>query len=149
LPNPKGFSIGLYIQSRLDQVRLIRAAMSGVLNHLRVAQDDIYALELAVTEIANNSVEHGYEEAEDKQIEVIIRLSGRVVEIDMKDSAELFPEAVRMRLMADPEPIEEPDEQWTMRGHGLLIVGHLVDSINLTYEMGHNCISMKRRVALI
>jgi anti-sigma regulatory factor (Ser/Thr protein kinase) len=113
-----------------------------------VAQNDIYALELAVTEIVNNSVEHGYEEAEDKDIEVAVRVVGEVVTIDLKDSAELFPEEVRLRLMADPEPIEEPDEQWTMRGHGLLIVGHLVDSIVLTYEDGQNCISMKRHVVL-
>jgi anti-sigma regulatory factor (Ser/Thr protein kinase) len=148
LPELESFSIRLSIASRLDQVRLLRAALSGILAHLRVADEDNDALQLALTEIANNSVEHGYEEATDNDIEVQLTVSGDLVQIELRDSARRFPDEVRHRLTSSPTPIQEPDEQWTMRGHGLQIVSHLVDSIVVDSTDGKNCISMKRHVSV-
>jgi len=145
-PNRWSFSITLGIESRLDQIRLVRAAFSGVLAHLGVMESDIYSLGLAVTEIINNSLEHGYKGAEDKQIEVRIRACSSELQIDIVDHAPPFPEDQRYRLVDELIPLEDVSEEWKMRGHGLQIVRQIVDSITLTSEMGQNCITLTKYV---
>jgi anti-sigma regulatory factor (Ser/Thr protein kinase) len=142
------FAITLCIESRLDQIRLVRAALSGVLNHLGIAESDIYSLELAVTEIVNNTFEHGYKGADDRQIEIRVRVCGTEVQIDLYDDAPPFPENQRYRLLDAPLPLEGPNEDWPMRGHGLQIVRQIVDSITLKSEMGHNCTTLRKQVDL-
>ncbi len=117
------------IVSRLDQVRLIRAALYGVLDHLQVEEADIIALELAVTEIVNNIVEHGYAGAEDEQIKVRIEVRGPLVQVIITDHGKPFPEQERYRLVQPIDPLEDADEDWSPRGHGLQIVRQIVDSL--------------------
>ncbi len=142
------FSITVRIESRLDQVRLIRAALSGVLNHLEVEEDDIHSLELAVAELVNNSFEHGYKGAEDKHINVTLHLRGAEVEICVCDDAPAFPEDQRYRLLDEPRSFKDTEEEWTIRGHGLRIVRELVDSISLTTDATGNCFALKKHVGL-
>src|SRR3978361_6397 len=93
------FSITFWIESRLEYVRLIRAALSGVLSHMQVDESDIYSLALAVSEIINNSFEHGYHGAEDKGMEVQVGIRGADIQIDLRDNAPPFPEEQRYRLV--------------------------------------------------
>src|SRR2546423_1849612 len=125
------YSITFSIESQLNQISLIRAALSGVLNHLGVVESDVFSLELAVTEIINNTLEHGYGGAADKPIEVQVRVRGPEVQIELSDSAPPFPEDQLYRLKGKTEPLEDPSENWPMRGHGLQIVRQIVDSIAL------------------
>ena len=142
------FAITLSIQSRLDQVRLVRAALFGVLDHLGVVESYIYSLQLAVTEIVNNCFEHGYEGAEDRHIEVRIQVCDADVQIDVIDDAPPFPQDQRYRLLDEPLPIEDPDEEWTIRGHGLQIVRQTVDSVEHTTRNRQNCITLRKHVGL-
>jgi len=141
-------TIALEIGSRMDQVRLVRAALTGVLDHLRVAESDIIALELAVTEIVNNAVEHGYEGAEDQRIKVRVEVRGSLVEVVVTDHAHPFPEAERYRLIQPLEPLEEADENWSARGHGLQIVRQIVDSLSLECSETENTLRLQKTVAL-
>jgi len=148
LPEEATLTIALEIESRLDQVRLIRAAMSGALSHLGVVEADILALELAVTEIVNNAVEHGYAGADDQPIKVRIQLSGSTVQIEVIDHARPFPEKERHRLMGEVDPLEDADEEWAPRGHGLQIVRQIVDSIALESNETRNILRIRKKVAL-
>ncbi len=143
------FSITLHIESRLDQIRLVRAALSGMLSHLGVVESDIDSLGLAVTEIINNSLEHGYKGAQDKSIEARVQVSGTDVQIDLIDYAPPFPEEHRYRLTDELLPLEDPSEEWPMRGHGLQIVRQIVDSVTLISESGQNCITLKKHVGIL
>ena len=148
LPDQASFCITLGVGSRLDHIQLVRAAMAGVLNHLRIAESDIHFLELAVTEIVNNSFEHGYRGADDKRIEVRLEINGTEVQIDVIDDAPPFPKDQIYRLLDEPAPMPDPSEDWPARGHGLQIVRQIVDSISLKSEMGRNCITLRKHVAL-
>jgi anti-sigma regulatory factor (Ser/Thr protein kinase) len=148
LPEEETLTIALEIESRLDQVRLIRAAMSGALNHLGVVEADILALELAVTEIVNNAVEHGYAGADDQPIKVRIQLSGSTVQIEVIDHARPFPEKERHRLMGEAGQLDDADEEWSPRGHGLQIVRQIVDSIALESNESRNILRIRKKVAL-
>jgi anti-sigma regulatory factor (Ser/Thr protein kinase) len=147
-PAKADFALTLGIKSRLDQIRLVRAAIGGVLSHLDVAGPDIDALGLAVTEILNNAMEHGYQGDEQQDIEVRMYIHPSEVEIDIVDNARPFPEAERYRLNGDLVLPEDPSEDWAMRGHGLQIVRQLVDSIQLEFVDGRNCMKLKKRVTI-
>jgi anti-sigma regulatory factor (Ser/Thr protein kinase) len=148
LQDQTNYSISFYIESQLNQISLVRAALSGVLSHLGVVESDIFSLELAVTEIINNTLEHGYGGATDKPIEVEVRVTGADVEIDLSDNAPPFPKDQFYRLVGDPKPLEDPSEEWPTRGHGLQIVRQIVDSIALTSDQNRNHFTIRKHVAL-
>jgi anti-sigma regulatory factor (Ser/Thr protein kinase) len=148
LQDQSNYSISFCIDSQLDQISLIRAALSGVLNHLGVVEADIFSLELAVTEIINNTLEHGYRGATDKPIEVKVRVSGAEVQIDLSDNAPPFPEDQLYRLSGSPKPLDDPNEEWPMRGHGLQIVRQIVDSIALRSDEQRNHLTIRKHVTL-
>ena len=139
-------AIALEIESRLDQVRLIRAAMAGMLDHLGVIEADILSLELAVTEIVNNIVEHGYAGADDQPIKVRIQLRESVVQVEVIDHARPFPEGERHRLVDELMPLEDADEDWAPRGHGLQIVRRIVDSVVLECGGTQNVLTLRKKV---
>jgi anti-sigma regulatory factor (Ser/Thr protein kinase) len=139
-------SITLCILSRLDQVRLVRAALFGILSHLQICESDIQSLQLAVSELVNNCFEHGYKGAQDRTIEIKVEVCNSDVVISLIDDAPLFPEDQRFRLLGPPVPFDESDEKWTPRGHGLQIVKQIVDSITLTEHAGGNCITLRKHV---
>jgi serine/threonine-protein kinase RsbW len=141
-------AISLQIQSRLDQVCLIRASVTGILEHLRVVEADILALELAVAEVVNNSVEHGYAGAENEQIRVYLEVTGTSVRIEVIDHAMPFPEELRYRLLEEPSVLEDPDEEWSSRGHGIQIVRQIVDSIAITRAEAQNRLTLNKTVTL-
>jgi len=147
-PAKADFALMLGIKSRLDQIRLVRAAIAGTLSHLDLAEADINALGLAVTEILNNSMEHGYQGDEQQDIQVRLYIHPSEVEIDIVDSAPPYPEAERHRLTDDLLSPQDPNEDWAMRGHGLQIVRQLVDSIHLEIVDGHNSMKLKKRVTI-
>jgi anti-sigma regulatory factor (Ser/Thr protein kinase) len=148
LQDQASYSISFCIDSQLNQISLIRAALSGVLSHLGVVEADIFSLELAVTEIINNTLEHGYGGATDKPIEVKVNVTGADVQIDLSDKAPPFPKDQLYRLEGDPKPLEDPSEEWPMRGHGLQIVRQIVDSIALTSHQDRNHLTIRKHVAL-
>ena len=148
LQDQANYSISFRIDSQLNQISLVRAALSGVLNHLGVLESDIFSLELAVTEIINNTLEHGYRGAEDKPIEVKVRVSCSDVQIDLNDHAPPFPKEQLYRLEGEPALLEDPNENWPMRGHGLQIVRQVVDSIVLTSDQQHNRMTIRKQVTI-
>lgn len=148
LENQVKFSITLGIGSELEQIQLVRVAMSAVLRHLGIVDADIHNMELAVSEIVNNSLEHGYRGAVDGLVEVHLRFTGTTLQVDVMDSAPPFPESELYRLEGDPIPIEDAEENWSMRGHGLQIVRQIVDSLTLRTERNRNCMTLKKQVTL-
>jgi serine/threonine-protein kinase RsbW len=142
------YSITFSIASRFEQVALIRAAMSGVLQHLMVFTEDIYDLQLAVTEIVTNSLEHGYRGAIDQRVEVRLKMCNEIIELQVIDSSPAFPEAERYRIEDELQPLTESAEDWPIRGHGLMIVRQVVDSLQLHAEGDGNRFTLRKRVRL-
>lgn len=137
------------IESRLEQVRLIRAALTGVLDHLRVTEPDIMSLELAVTEVANNSIEHGYSGRDNETVKVKIEVRGKLVQVDVIDNAPEFPASEKHRIADDaPEAEDAAYDEWPVRGRGLQIVKQIVDSIQMKFEDSQNIVTLSKKVVM-
>lgn len=142
------YSITLGIASRLDQIRMVRAALDGALAHLGVAEEDLHLLSLAVAEILTNRIEHGYGGDEGKRVDVRLLVCGPEVQVEILDTAPPLPQDALRRLTHDLGPIEEPSEEWTMRGHGLQIVRKIVDAISVDSRNGHSCMTLRKTVRI-
>lgn len=140
--------LSIAIPSRLDHIRLVRAAFAGVLTHIGVVEQDVNLLGIAVAEVFNNSIQHGYREQPDRDVQMTLWASSSRVRIQISDHASSFPESEAYRLSGTPLPMEQLNDQWTTRGHGLQIVRQIVDSITLRSEKSGNSITFEKRVSI-
>ena len=129
------------IRSDLRKLREVRAfvrqfcaKMSGA----TVNQDDVGALELAVTEAASNIMRHAYHGNEDQSIQV---------------EAEALPGRVRLRLWHqgdsfDPSTASLPVPDGSREsGYGVFIIAHSVDDVSYySDDLGRNCIELTKTV---
>jgi serine/threonine-protein kinase RsbW len=138
----------LTIPGRLDRIVVLRAALAGVFDHYEVSVTDNHLLGIAVAEIVNNAIEHGYQGDSEHDIEVRLQLSKEEVQIEIFDEAPEFPKSELHRIHGKPEPLEDPALGWTQRGHGLQIVRKIVDSISLGSERGRNCITLRKHISV-
>jgi anti-sigma regulatory factor (Ser/Thr protein kinase) len=148
LHNQDIYSITFSIASRCEQLALVRAAMFGVLQHLTVITEDIYDLQLAVSEIVNNTLEHGYRFATDQRVEVTLKMCRQMIEVEIVDSSPAFPEAERYRIDEETRPLSEPSEDWPTRGHGLQIARQVIDSLQLSSKENENRFTIRKSVRL-
>ena len=137
----------LTIPGRLDRIRVLRAALAGVFENYQVSATDNHLLGIAVAEIVNNAIEHGYHGDSEQDIEVRLQLSEVEVQIEILDQAPAFPKSELHRLQGKPVPLEDPAQGWTQRGHGLQIVRKIVDSISLCSEKGRNCVTLRKHIS--
>lgn len=49
------------IESKLENVAIVRVAVAAFLNHLNITIDELSDIKTAVSEAVTNSIEHGYE----------------------------------------------------------------------------------------
>lgn len=147
-PGKDGFAVALQIVSRLDQIRLVRAALCGIFLHVGVVQKEADFLALAAAEILTNAIEHGLKGDDSRDLQICVTILGNQVEIAVADDAPPPPEEDRLRLIGDTTAMEDASDQWSMRGHGLQIVHSIVDSVSVTRERGRNCVLLKKVVEL-
>jgi PAS domain S-box-containing protein len=113
--------------------RTYRFACPATLDHLHQVTDTVrqagasydsdfaYELELAVSELATNVIQHAYQNAEG-ELRVVISLAPDAVEIELYDDGISF----------DPAAVPAPDpDQLNEGGYGLIIAHQVVDE--LTY----------------
>jgi serine/threonine-protein kinase RsbW len=143
------FSITNQITSRLDHVWLARAALTGILHHIEVSETEIPLLQVAISEVINNIIEHSYHEEPGHSVQIKVNIEGPYLEIDiLDDAAPLAPQEIQ-RMMEYENTLEDPDENWSLRGHGLQIVRKIVDSMEVGRKHDRNCITLKKRLSLL
>ena len=144
--DPTRYSFTLGVSTRLDHIKLIRGALSGALSNLGVLESSIFAIELAVSELLTNSIEHGYCGDTQGQIEIRFELYERQITIELWDSAPPFTAEMQFRFSGPISALPDPTEEWPPRGHGIQIVRQIVDSIAMSRELDRNCIKVTKVV---
>jgi len=124
----------------LEPIRNLVGKEAGALG---VSDDDIYDLILAVTELATNSIEHGYD-GEEGWVQIEIGHNHSDLTIVVTDGAPSY----------DPTSTPIPDtnvplEKRTLRGLGVYIVRHMMDEF--TYKLddeGNNQVTIVQHNSL-
>jgi serine/threonine-protein kinase RsbW len=116
--------IRLSFPAKADYLLLARLALSGVVRHLRLEEEQLADLKLAVTEACGNAVRHAYDGDEgpvglafvvsDDRLVMIVEDQGEGMDGDAPDE--------------DPEPVSAPLEG----GMGMSIIRAIVDELDVS-----------------
>ena len=67
--------IYMKLKAKTENISLIRIAVASFLSSTNITLDELQDVKTAVSEAVTNSIEHGYENDETKDIEVIMKLA--------------------------------------------------------------------------
>ena len=141
-------TVRLSVESKLDQVWMVRASLAGILNDLKVPSGEVFLIQLAVSEIVSNAIEHGYAGSPGHQVDVAVQITGPEVSVDVTDDAPAFPGNEMLARLQDHESQGEPDDTWPARGHGLQIASRVVDSLRFSRTGDRNCVTLIKHLSV-
>ncbi len=138
------------IESRLDQVRLLRAAVRAIADELGCDESTCFQIQLGLTEAVNNVIEHAYHFQPDCRVNVDIETALGFIELQITDNGVPFPLECEAKLLdADahfPDPL---DGEHGERGRGLGIIHQTMDSVKFDRSEGKNHLLMRKNYLLV
>ena len=131
----KTTEIKLSIESILDNVPLIGAAVNRLCLLIPFSDSDAHAIELCVTEAVVNSIKHGYDQEADHTVEVLFRREVDRIVITITDTGapmnpHLLEEKKQSAIPFDPADIDNIPES----GRGLTIIQSYMDDVRYWVE---------------
>ncbi|MEI6415002.1 MAG: ATP-binding protein [Pseudomonadota bacterium] len=136
--------VSLGIDSRVESVRFLRAAIRGLCDEAEVPASLISRVELCVAEAVCNAIEHAYARQTDRKIWVNwVRhddtLAIRISDCGQSMATDLFAMARDIRLEVDP------DDPCSLRGRGrgLALIHAFMTAVDYTSADGLNHLDMR------
>lgn len=118
-------SISFTVPSNAEDVRWACLAVRGVLEGIRIDEDEVYQVELAVSEAVTNKIRHAYGNAPDHEVEVHVTLEAKRLVVEVMDSGTPL-DAERIKTAALPgEDRQNPEEG----GRGLFLINETMDEV--------------------
>ena len=138
-------AIVLSIESRLEHVAMVGAALRAVCGLTLLSEEQAGELELGVVEAVNNVIRHGYRGRPGMPVSVTITLHEDRVEVAIRDRGEAIPagllEEARGRGFGfDPGDAEALPES----GMGLGLIALVADEVRYAPADGENTLSLTK-----
>ena len=138
-PFVREFSAG----STLEEVSALASVVRRMAEQAGCTQEEVFALDLAASEAASNSVVHAYQKEPGHLVKV--RLSVEPSEIVLTVLDDGWPVPPEHRVPTPPP--EGPDDPALLAesGRGLYLIHQVMDSVAFETRDGSNVLVMKRR----
>ncbi len=99
-----------------------------------------YAVNLSVDELLTNTISYGYEDSDPHRIDLVIRLDGGVLAIEISDDGIEFA----------PDSAQDPDtnasiEDRPVGGLGIFLTRQMMDSFNYRRDEGRNVVTLTKK----
>ena len=121
--------------------------MAGILQDQDVAEIEIGLLQVAVGEVVNNCIEHGYQQGTTGVVELVMYLRGSELTLNIFDDAPPIATDHLQGLFDASGGCEDPTDAWPARGHGLQIVQQIADHVGVHCIEGRNCVQLRKRLS--
>jgi serine/threonine-protein kinase RsbW len=121
--NPGFHTLRLTVPARPENIALVRQALAGLAGALGAPRELIDDIKTAASEAATNVVTHAYPEEEEGPLEVCATVTGRHLEILVRDAG----------VGIQPRPIDSGQPSLRV---GLALIGALADSFSVSGEEG-------------
>ncbi len=135
--------ITISIDSRLDQVFMVGAAVRGICSQLGLDNVSIYQMELAVVEAVNNAIKHAYGAVAGHPVEVVISVNEERLQFEICDDGETI-HFLHKRTGLDFDPRNKTN--LPEGGMGLHIMEQVMDDVNYFVRDGRNCLVLCKRL---
>ena len=99
-----------------------------------------YAVNLSVDELLTNTISYGYEDSEEHRIDLLLRLNGDVLEIEICDDGIPF-EPTSAEIPDTDAPIEDRP----IGGLGIFLTRQMMDSFNYRRDGGRNVVTLTKQ----
>ena len=133
------WEISLWIDSRLENLRPVRAAIRGLSDEAELPETQRHQVELCLSEAVSNCIEHAYGGATDQPIRVRCRKDAEGWVLSVFDQGR--PMALGHLERARNRPLEiDPDDAESLRdrGRGLCLIQQAVRKVHYAQEDGWN-----------
>jgi anti-sigma regulatory factor (Ser/Thr protein kinase) len=139
--------IRLSIDSKLDHVPLLAAAMNKLCSLVPFSDTDAHAIELCVTEAVVNSIKHGYGGRSGYSVDVCFRQEPGQVVITIFDAGKpmdpkLLEEKKQSAIQFDPRDIDNIPES----GRGLAIMQGYMDDVHYRDKDPGKCLILTKKI---
>lgn len=132
-------SIALSTEATLPALRLLSAALRGVLDSWPLTEERRLLLELALVEAATNVARHAYRDGPPGPVTLVLVRRGSDLSLSVKDRGLSFdPAAVPL----PPEPDPDDPSTWPEGGMGLPIIRAACDELRYRSEGGRNRLTL-------
>ena len=138
-------SINLSIESDGQHVFLIGKAINGLCSLTNFSDIDTYQIELCVVEAVNNAIEHAYESAQGKLVEVTFSLYQHKITINICDTGKVMDEKWLLREKALPDFDAHDLHSLPEGGWGLAIIQQMMDEVTYSTSNGKNVLTLTKR----
>jgi len=135
--------IELWIDSRLENLDLLGAAVRGIAASLGLDEEGCYHFELCAVEAVSNSIRHAYQGVPGQPVRTQIAADAERIELRVADRGTPIPDALRVppRLEVDPLNLDAIQEG----GRGIFLMHELMDEVSFHGEDGWNVVALAKR----
>jgi len=135
-------AIELWIDSRLESLDLVGAAVSGIASSLGFDESGSYHVELCVIEAVSNSIRHAYHGKPGYPVRVRIAVDAERLEIRIADQGTPMPEERRAPPSLEVDPANP--EAISEGGRGIFLLHTLMDEVAFEREDGWNLVILSK-----
>ena len=99
-----------------------------------------YAVNLSVDELLTNTISYGYEDSEEHRIDLMIRLDGDMLAVEISDEGVAFePDS------ADAPDVDAPIDERPIGGLGIFLARQMMDSFDYRRDEGRNMVTLSKK----
>lgn len=138
--------IQLSIDSRLDQVALLRTAVRAIAEELGFDETTCLQIQLGISEAVNNIIEHAYKFRPDSRIALDIDSGPDTLEVQITDDGAPLPLEYLAHCLDQPLPFPEVEAEQHDRGRGLWILRQTMDSVAFDRQGGSNHLHLSKKL---
>lgn len=138
--------VQICFESRLEHIGLAGTAINAMCIARGADPETAGAVELALVEVATNTVEHAYHGVPHGLVRIRVRFADGRVDVEVSDAGDALP--LERLAMAELPPIN-PDavDDLPEGGFGLALVCMIADSVEASTEEGWNFFRFSRKLA--
>jgi len=129
------------IDSSYDNIAKVVVELEHFLKETALEKMQRIYLSLAVTEVLNNIVEHGYQNKKGNRIEVSFSLDIEEIRIELVDESPAYAGDHLFTTATLPDPLDFPESGW-----GFSIIKQSVDDLHYVHHQGQNTITLIKKI---
>jgi serine/threonine-protein kinase RsbW len=135
--------VWISIPSSLDAVRLLAAAVRGVLGELGFDAERASTTELCVVEAVNNAIEHAYASEAGHRVDVELTIDGERVDVAVIDDGRSIPAGVlESASLGDERDVVTERDELPEGGWGLGLIVQLMSGVRYRRADDRNVLTM-------